>query len=107
MVITIKEALIGTVNFPLPDFRIEKALIDSVLDGEAVYAKTDEKAVDLAMAGLLLTLATSGNITEGGFKLDMPNADSLRSLRITILNKWGIVEGDDQIGIIYDASDLW
>ena len=107
---TIKEALIGMVNFPIPDSRVEKALTDSELDGSAIYAKTDEKAVDLAMAGLLLTLATSGNVSEGGYKRDMPSADSLRSLRITILNKWGIkedLEPEVKEPTIYDGTGLW
>lgn len=108
MAITIKKALTGTVNFPIPDDRIEKALTDSELDGNAIYAKTDEKAVDLAMAGLLLTLATSGNVKEGLFLREMPNAATLRSIRIDILNKWGIDETlPVVVPLIYDGSGLW
>jgi len=108
MDITVREALKSTVNFPIPVERVEMALINSELDGEAIYAKTDEKAVDLAMAGLLKTLITSGTVREGGFTREMPAAAVLRSLRIDILNKWGI---DESLPVakpeIYDGTGLW
>lgn len=106
--VSIKEALVGTVNFPLPPARIITALINAELDGDADYSKGDEQSVDLCMAGLLLTLATSGNITEGGFKREMPNADALRGLRKDILAKWGIIEVvPDVIPTIESGSGLW
>jgi hypothetical protein len=85
---TIKEALTSTVNFSLPANRVEKALIDAELDGTATYAKTDEKAVDLAMAGLLLTLMTSADVTEDDVSIKLPSRDVLRSLRNDLIAKW-------------------
>jgi hypothetical protein len=108
MDITIRKALTSTVNFPIPVERVEKALIDSGLDGDTIYAKADEKAVDLAMAGLLQTLITSGTVKEGGFTREMPAAAVLRSLRNDLLHKWGIDESlPVKVPAIYDGSDLW
>jgi hypothetical protein len=105
MVLTIKEALTGIVNFPIPESRVAKALIDAGLDGNAVYAKTEEKDIDLCMAGLLLTLASPKKVTEGGYSIEMPSASELRLLRKDLLLKWGIVE--DEEPLIYDGSNLW
>lgn len=106
--VSIKEALVGMVNFPLPPARIITALTNAELDGEAIYTKDDEKSVDLCMAGLLLTLATSGKIVEGGFTREMPSAEALRGLRKDLLNKWGIIETPKEVlPTIEDGSGLW
>lgn len=88
---TIKEALTSTVNFSLPENRVEKALIDADLDGTAVYDKTAEKAIDLCMAGLLLTLITSADITEDDVSIKLPSRDVLLSIRTALINKWNPV----------------
>lgn len=88
MPLTIKEALISTVNFPIPEHRVEKALIDSELDGTAIYAKTDEKAIDLCMAGLLFTLLTSADITEGEWSQKLPSRDVILKVYGYLLQKW-------------------
>lgn len=89
---TIKEALISTVNFKLPDNRIEKSLIDAALNGEAIYSKESEKAVDLCMAGLLLTLATTADVQEDDVSIKLPTRDVLLSVRKSLLNKWEVSE---------------
>lgn len=106
--VSIKEALTSMVNFPLPTARVITALINAKLDGDAIYAAGDERAVDLCMAGLLLTLATSGKVQEGGFTREMPSAEALRGLRKDLLNKWGVDETiKDPVPLIYDGSGLW
>jgi hypothetical protein len=85
---TIKEALTSTVNFSLPANRVEKALIDAELDGTATYAKTDEKAVDLAMAGLLLTLMTSADVTEDDVSIKLPSREFILRTRLALIEKW-------------------
>jgi hypothetical protein len=85
---TIKEALTSTVNFPLPDNRIEKALIDAALNGSADYVKINEKAIDECMAGLLLTLITTWDQTEDDVSLKLPSRDVLLAARKAIIEKW-------------------
>ncbi|WP_114937573.1 DUF6706 family protein [Mucilaginibacter endophyticus] len=87
---TIKEALTSTINFPLPDAAIEKALIDGDLDGSAIYAKCDARAVGLCMAGLLFTLITSANVTEDDVNINLPSRDVLMKLYSAICKQWGI-----------------
>jgi hypothetical protein len=89
---TIKRALISTVNFTIPDDRIEKALIDADLDGNAIYDKTAEKAIDLCMAGLLLTLMTSADITEDDVSIKLPERKVLQGIVDHINIKWGLIK---------------
>ncbi len=87
---TIKEALASTVNFRLPDKRIEKALIDADLDGSSVYIKSNERDIDLCMAGLLLTLVTSGDWTEDDMSIKLPSRDVILSVYSALRKKWGM-----------------
>lgn len=87
---TIKEALTSTINFSIPVTRIDKALIDAGLDGSAIYAKTDEKDIDLCFAGLLLTLITSADVTEDDVSIKLPNRDQLLKIYSAIYKKWGM-----------------
>lgn len=87
---TIKEALSSTVAFPLPNNRVDKALIDAELDGTSDYTKASEKAVDLAMAGLLLTLITSADETEDDVSTKLPNRDVLMKACSALYRKWGL-----------------
>lgn len=87
---TIKEALTSTVSFSLPANRIEKALIDSELIGTADYAKTDEKAIDMCMAGLLLTLMTSADVTEDDVSVKLPGREFIMKARQALIDKWAV-----------------
>lgn len=86
----IKEALTSTVAFKLPENRIEKALIDNDLIGTADYTKVNEKAVDLAMIGLLFTLITAGDEREDDVSLSLPGKDVLLKAASALYNKWGL-----------------
>jgi hypothetical protein len=87
---TIKEALTSTVNFPLPDTAIEKALIDGDLTGSDPYAKEDAKAVGVCMAGLLFTLITSADVTEDDVYIKLPQRDVLLKVYSALCSQWGI-----------------
>jgi hypothetical protein len=87
---TIKEALTSTINFTLPDSRIEKALIDAGLDGTTDYAQTNERAVDFCFAGLLFTLITSANLKEDDILIYLPQRDQLIAIYSAIYKKWGL-----------------
>ncbi|MCZ4244975.1 DUF6706 family protein [Pedobacter punctiformis] len=89
---TIKEALTSTVNFPLPDNRINKALIDAELVGTSDYDKSNERSVDLCMSGLLLTLITSADTTEDDVSIKLPSRDVLLSVYSALRKKWGEVD---------------
>lgn len=85
---TIKEALTSTVNFSIPDNRIEKALIDAALIGTADYTADHEQAVDTCMAGLLLTLATTADIAEDDVSVKLPSREVLLKARTALIDKW-------------------
>jgi hypothetical protein len=90
MILTKKEALKSTVNFPLPDQLIEKVLIDQSLDGEAPYTKADVRDIDLAMAGLLFSLLTSADQTEGDWTVKLPQRDVLLKVYSSLCIKWNM-----------------
>lgn len=87
---TKKQALTSTVNFPLPDTTIEKALIDNDLDGAATYAKGDAQAIDSCMAGLIFTLLTSADVTEDDVSIKLPSRDVLLKVYSGLCKKWGL-----------------
>ena len=105
MSITIKSALKSTVNYPIPDDRIEKALIDAELNGDAIYTKPDERIIDLVTAGLILTICTSANVSEGGYSISLSDRDGLLAIRSKLLVKWG--ELDELSPTVYDGTNLW
>lgn len=86
---TIKEALKSTINYPLPDLTLDKALIDADIDGTADYTKADTKGVDLCAAGLLFTLLTSADIKEGDYSLTLPSRNTLLLIYSALVKKWG------------------
>lgn len=93
---TVKEALISTVNFPLPENRIEKSLIDAGLSGQATYGQSDAQAVDMCMAGLLLTLITSPDVTEDDVSIKLPSREVLMKVRVSLIDKWAPVVVDSK-----------
>ncbi|WP_231489910.1 DUF6706 family protein [Pedobacter sp. Leaf170] len=101
---TIKAALKSTVDYPLPDNRIEKALIDAGLNGDTIYTQQNEKDVDVCMIGLLLTVCTSGSISEGGYSISNSDKDNLLRIRSLLLSKWKMV--DTMGSSINDATYL-
>lgn len=105
MATTIREALTSMIDFPLPLKRIDKALIDGGLNGEANYTKSDEQKVDLCTAGLILTICTAGNISEGGYSLSISDKEALMKTRSLLLLKWGV--SDNTVPEIEDGTGLW
>ncbi|WP_316778408.1 DUF6706 family protein [Pedobacter antarcticus] len=90
--LTIKGALLSTIDFTIPNSRVVKALIDAGLDGDAIYAKTYEKDIDVCAANLLLSLITVKKITEGGYTIEFPDASTLSASAWFLFGKWGIVD---------------
>ena len=93
---TIKEALKSMINFAITDVRIDKALIDAELDGNAAYTKSDEKAVDLATADVLLTLMTTADITEDDVSVNLPEREYLQKVKQELIDKWPAVAQNRQ-----------
>lgn len=104
---TILKTLKSKINFPLSEESFSTSLIEAGLDGEAIYTKDMKKDVELAAAELILVACTSGNVTEGGYSLTLNDKASLMVTRNIYLNRWGAPDSEGEIGIIYDASNLW
>jgi len=89
---TKKEALKSTINFPLPDLTIDKALIDADIIGSDVYSKLDTRAIDLCAAELLFVLLTSADIKEGDFSQTLPDRDTILKLYSFLVTKWDVTD---------------
>ena len=66
-------------------------MIDAALIGESTYAASDAQAVDMCMAGLLLTLITSADVTEDDVSIKLPSRDVLMKVRTSLIEKWAPV----------------
>ena len=87
---TKKEALKATINYPLPDLTIDKALIDAGLDGTSEYTIADTRVVDIAAIGLLFVLLTSPDIKEGDYARTLPDRSGLLRIYIYLTSKWSL-----------------
>ncbi len=100
------EALQGIVgnNYPFNPNAFDKNLIDQGLNRSDIYTVANMKAVDLAAVGLINTLITSVDVSEGGYKITVGDRADLLKLRSSLLAKYGISDGSATIN---DASDRW
>lgn len=104
------QSVIG-VNYPYDANMYSKALIDaSAIPGCLTLAEGDEyvaanaKTIDLCVAGLVLTIISSPDVQEGGYKVTVADRQALLTLRNTLLAKYGISYGT---AFINDASSVW
>lgn len=104
---TIKEALKATINFPLPDNVLDKALIDAGLEGTADYSADINRDVDICGSGLLFILLTSGNISEGDYSISLPERSNLMALYGQICRKWGVQDLLNVKPTVKGRSNLW
>ena len=86
---TYKEALRSVVNYPLTDSSLEKALLDAGLVATDTYTQSDQKAIDLVAAELLLVVCTSPDISQGGYRVSIGDRGLLMNARNKLLAKWG------------------
>lgn len=86
---TKKEALQMVVNFPLPDLAFEKALIDAGIVAADTYGLSDQQAIDLCAAELLLVILTSPSESEGSYSVSISDREVLLNRRSYILKKYG------------------
>jgi hypothetical protein len=104
---TVLTTLKSLINFPLSEESYNTFLINSDLDGDAVYTKELRRDVELAAADLILIVCTSGNVTEGGYSLTVNDKASLRITRKIYLLRWGMPDIEAEEGFIYDATGMW
>lgn len=69
------EALKAAVGYPVTDDQCNKALADNGLTGTDVYSAS--AAFSLATAALLTVIATSANISEGGYSVSIADRQAL------------------------------
>jgi hypothetical protein len=94
---SILKTLKSKINFPLSEESYNTALIDSDLEGDNPYTKELKRDVELCAAELILVVLTSGNVTEGGYSLTLNDKASLRTTRLTYLNRWGMPDIDPSV----------
>lgn len=90
-------------NYPLDDASFEAALIESGVDGTAVF--TGGKAFDRSMVNLIvILLGSASRISEGGYTVEI-NTQGLNTLLNWYLNRWGW--RNPLSPVIRDRSRLW
>ena len=90
---TKREALKATINFPMPDLSIDKALIDAGIIGTDMYTVADVRLIDIAAIGLLFVLLTTGKVKEGDYSLEPADKDALTIIYSHLCAKHGLVNG--------------
>lgn len=86
------EALQATIgsNYPLDPNLYTKALIDqNIIPGDE-YIALNARGIDLAFAGVLLTVITSVDIKEGGYSVTNADRASLIKVLNGIYAKYGL-----------------
>ena len=100
------EALTAAVQVPGIDANtLEKACIDADLTSGDAYAKTAEKAVDLAAVSVLRSLVVTSE-SEGGFSYNV-SAEALKQRIAYLQSKWGVTETGSSQPLVRNASDRW
>ncbi len=99
---TKREALQAIITFECSANLIEKALIDSNVDGDEYYDSTCKKEIDLFLAELCFIVANSPDWTEGNSSIQL-DRQVLLNTRSSIFKKYGIEENE---GII-SCDPVW
>lgn len=83
------EALSASVNYPVDEIKLQKALIDRAIEPESNYTGLT-KSFELATADIYVLLITSANISEGGFQISMTDKSNMIKLASGIFDKYGV-----------------
>lgn len=83
------DALRESVSYPIPAGKLEKILIDREVEKTAEYSLANKRKIDLATADALVLIATSPNISEGGFTLNITDRAEVRKQASGIYDKYG------------------
>lgn len=103
---TILEALLASVNFPINTAKAEKCLIDRGLTAADTYSEETE-AFLLAKADLIMVLLTTPSVSEGGFSLSLSDREDLRNIAATIYREYDEEPPFAPKPIIISRSDRW
>lgn len=98
------EAIKASVNIPVPSAMAELALTDREVTSSATYAGKNE-AFELAKADLLIMMATSANISEGGYSVSISNPQALIDIANRIYETYGVESPMKRT--VKNASDKW
>lgn len=99
----------GGLNYPIDDATYRSELIKNGLDPDAEFDSVNQRAFDLSIADLALTLIFSvKKIMDDGYSLELQDVASLWSLRRYWRNRWGLPDDTpDDKPILRNKSYLW
>ena len=80
------EAIKAKLNYPLTDNAFSLALQDRGLSSAGIYSGGE--SFDLAYADVITTLATSPDITEGGYRISLPEKTNLLKIAEGIYTRY-------------------
>lgn len=83
------EALKASVNYPISDNQAILALTDRALTHGATYEGITAE-FELAKADILMVLASSANIQEGGYSISMTDKGNMIKIASQIYTKHGV-----------------
>lgn len=83
------EALSASVNYPVDEIKLQKALIDRSINPDGAYSGVT-KAFELATADIYVLLVSSANISEGGFQISMTDKSNMMKIASGIFDKYGV-----------------
>lgn len=98
------EALKASVNYPISDNQAMLAITDRGITSTDVYAGITE-AFELAKADILMMLASSANIQEGGYTISMTEKSNMMKMASQIYTKYGVE--NPLAPKMRDASNRW
>ena len=98
------EALKASVNYPISVDQANVALIDRGLTSTDTYAGITQE-FELAKADILMMLATSANIQEGGFSISMTDKGNMIKIASQIYTKYGV--SNPLAPKLRNASNRW
>lgn len=106
---TNREALLAQIDYPLKSTAVDLALLNQGIEGDAEYTVEQKQAVETALAGLILIVATSPkSVSELDYSLSKDSVDDLLKLRSLILKRYDLPDELACTGAtIHDATHFW
>lgn len=98
------EALRSVITYPVSDNTLLKALLDNSCSSTATYVGKTE-SFELAFADVLDVLATSINVSEGGYSVSVNDRATFQKMANAIRWKYGIESGSGQP--VIRAKNVW
>lgn len=100
------QSVIGS-NYPFDENIYQKALVDQDINPDDSYSSENKKGIDLAFAGILLSVIVSVDIQEGGYKVTNADRNALIKILNSIYQRWDLPPFVDDQNPVLQSINLW